>query len=95
VPRLRNHAHLPALVTYLLQVGVMAGVAFVVARTTGDTAVAAIADALAGASLIIGIPMALLTAVYWRSLRNVATDRPSQGSNSGGRAGRDTLEEPP
>jgi hypothetical protein len=29
-----------------------------VARTTGDAAVAAIADALAGASLIIGIPMA-------------------------------------
>ena len=95
VPRLRNHAHLPALVTYLLQVGVMAGVAFVVARTTGDAAVAVIADALAGAFLIIGIPMALLTAVYWRSLRNVAKDRPPQGSNSGGRSARDTLEEPP
>jgi uncharacterized membrane protein len=75
VPRLRNHPHLPALVTYLLQVGVMAVVAFVVARTTGDAAVAAMADALAGASLIIGIPMALLTAVYWRSLRSAADDR--------------------
>ena len=84
VPRLRNHAHLPALVTYLLQVGVMAGVAFVVARTTGHAAVAAIADALAGASLIIGVPMALLTAVYWRSLRSVANDRRSQGSSSDG-----------
>jgi uncharacterized membrane protein len=91
VPRLRTHPHLPALVTYLLQVGFMAGVAFVVARTTNDAAVAAIADALAGASLIIGIPMALLTAVYWRSLRSVANDRPSQGSTSDGPSGRETL----
>jgi uncharacterized membrane protein len=75
VPRLRNHPHLPALVTYLLQVGAMAVIAFVVARTTGDAAVAAIADALAGATLIIGIPMALLTAVYWRSLRSAADAR--------------------
>jgi uncharacterized membrane protein len=95
VPRLRSHPHLPALVTYLLQVGVMAVVAFVVARTTGDAAVAAIADALAGASLIIGIPMALLTAVYWRSLRSAANDRPLHVSNSAGRSRRDTLEEPP
>jgi uncharacterized membrane protein len=95
VPRLRKHPRLPALVTYLLQVGVMAVVAFVVARTTGDAAVAPFADALAGASLIIGIPMALLTAVYWRSLRSAANDRPSHGSNSAGRSRRDTLEEPP
>lgn len=81
VPRLRNHPRLPALATYLMQVGFMAGVAFVVARTTGDAGVAAIADALAGASLIVGIPMALLTAVYWRSLRGVANDRPSQKSD--------------
>ena len=77
VPRLRNHPRLPALVIYLLQVGFMAGVAFVVARTTSDAAVAAIADALAGASLIIGIPVVLWTAVYWRSLRSVPNDRPS------------------
>ena len=71
VPRLRNHPRLPALVTYLAQVAFMAGTAFVVARTTADAAVAVTADALAGASLIIGIPIALLTAVHWRSLRSV------------------------
>jgi uncharacterized membrane protein len=89
VPHLRNHPRLPAFVTYLGQVGFMGGTAFVVARTTGDSAVAVIADALAGATLIVGIPMALLTAVHWRSLRSVVDARPSHGSDSTGRAGRE------
>ena len=36
VPRLRSHPHLPALITYLAQVGFMTGAAFVIARTTPD-----------------------------------------------------------
>ncbi len=83
VPRLRNHPHLLALVTYLAQVGFMAGAAFVVARTTHDPGVATVADTVAGASLIIGIPVALMTAIHWRSLPSVDDARHHLGAESG------------
>ena len=67
--RLRDHPRLPALGAYLGQVIFMTGTAFVVARTTSDAAAKALADTLAGATFIIGIPVALMTAVYWRSLQ--------------------------
>lgn len=81
VPGLRSHPHSPALVVYLLQVGVMAGAAIFVARTTDDAAIAAIADPVAGSFFIIGVPMVLMTAVYWRSLPRAVNDRPSRESN--------------
>jgi uncharacterized membrane protein len=87
VPRLRNHPRLPALLTYLGQVAFMGGAAFYVARTTNDAAVAVLADTLAGAALIIGCPIALMTAIHWRSLRSVVDARPSHGSDATGRAG--------
>ena len=67
VPGLLRHPRLPALLTYLGEVIFMVGVAITVARTEGGE-IAVIADSLAGASLIIAIPMVLLVAVYWRSL---------------------------
>lgn len=68
VDRLRDHPRLPALGAYIGQVLFMTGTAFVVARTTGDPQVAQTADALAGATFLIGAPVALMTAVHWRSL---------------------------
>jgi hypothetical protein len=50
------------------QVVFMAGAAFVVARTSGATAVAAEADTRAGAALIIAVPTLLMVAVHWQSL---------------------------
>jgi uncharacterized membrane protein len=67
VPGLLRHPRLPALLTYLGEVIFIVGVAIAVARREGGE-IAAIADPLAGTSLIIAIPMVLLVAVYWRSL---------------------------
>jgi len=72
VERLRRHPRLGAIGSYAGQVLFMTGAAFVVARLNGNPAVVRTADALAGATFVIGIPMVLLTAVHWRSLRNEA-----------------------
>ena len=68
VDRLLDHPRLGALGGLVGQLLFMTVTAFVVARTTSDPAVAATADALAGSTFIIGVPVALLTAVHWRSL---------------------------
>lgn len=80
IDRLRDHPRVPALGAYLGQVFFMTGTAFVVARTAGDPAAAALADTLAGATFVIGVPVTLMTAVYWRSLRPgpVEPDPPPQ-----------------
>jgi hypothetical protein len=65
--RLISNPRLPGLLTYLGQVIFMASTAFVVARKENQE-IAAIADPLAGAAVIIAVPMALLVAIYWRSL---------------------------
>jgi uncharacterized membrane protein len=68
VDRLLDHPRLGALGGLVGQLLFMTVTAFVVARTTDDPAAAATADALAGSSFIIGLPVVLLTAVHWRSL---------------------------
>jgi uncharacterized membrane protein len=66
--RLRDHPRLPAMGAYVCQVLLMAVTAFMVARLNDDPAVTRQADALAGATIVIGFPAVLLTALYWRSL---------------------------
>jgi putative membrane protein len=68
VDRLVDHPRLGALGGLVGQLLFMTVTAFVVARTADDPAVAATADALAGSTFIIGLPVALLTVVHWRSL---------------------------
>ena len=68
VERVLDHPHLGALGGLVGQLLFMTVTAFVVARTSGDPAVAATADALAGSTFIIGLPVVVLTAVHWRSL---------------------------
>jgi uncharacterized membrane protein len=80
VARLVDHPHLPALGSYLGQVLFMTGTAFYVARTNGDPGVVRTADALAGATFVIGIPLALLVAVHWRSLSLAGADQVTQVS---------------
>ena len=58
----------------------MTGTAFVVARTTGNAAAAAMADSLAGATVIIGVPMVLMVAVHWRSLTDSQPTPPQPNS---------------
>lgn len=72
VPRLRDHPRLGALIAYLGQVLFMAASAFGVARAGGDPAVVRQADALAGATFVIGVPAALFVVVHWRSLAQAA-----------------------
>ena len=68
VTRLRAHPHAGALGSYLGQILFMTVTALVVARTDGDATVAATADTLAGATFVIGLPVALFVAIHWRSL---------------------------
>jgi putative membrane protein len=68
VDRLITHPRLGALGGLVGQVLFMTVTAFVVARITDDPSVAKTADALAGSTFIIGLPVVLLTAVHWRSL---------------------------
>ncbi len=68
VPSLHRHPRLPALGGYLGQVVFMAVSAFVVARLSDSPSVVRQADALAGATLVIAVPIVLLTAVHWRAL---------------------------
>ena len=58
VDGLRHHPHLPALLTYHGQVFHMAVVAFWVG-----------ADTIGGAAILIWVPAACITAVYWSRLR--------------------------
>jgi uncharacterized membrane protein len=60
VDGLRRHPHLSALVTYHAQVFHLAVVAFVIG-----------ADAVGGSALLMWIPAAAITAVYWSTLREV------------------------
>jgi hypothetical protein len=57
---LRHHPHLSALVTYHAQVFHLAVVAFVIG-----------ADAVGGSALLMWIPAAAITAVFWTTLREV------------------------
>jgi hypothetical protein len=68
VARLVAHPRLGGLAAYVGQVLFMAASAFAVARLTSDAAVARRADALAGAAVVIGLPVALVVAVHWRAL---------------------------
>ena len=68
VDRLLDHPRLGALGGLVGQLLFMTVTAFVVARTTSDPVAAATADALAGSTFIIGLPVGLLTVVHWRSL---------------------------
>jgi uncharacterized membrane protein len=79
VARLRNHPRLPALALYTAQVGAMPASLWVGAHLSGDLAGVQAADTLAGAGLIISIPMVLMTAVHWRSLRAVGDDERAHG----------------
>ncbi len=72
VTRWREHPQLSPLGCYLGQVLFMTGTAFVVARTNDNPAVVRTADALAGSTFVIGLPVALLVAVHWRSLALVS-----------------------
>lgn len=80
VPRLLRHPRLLGLLTYVGEVMFGVGAAVVVSvREGGKTA--ATADSLAGAALIIAIPMVLVTAVYWRTLpRPGNAQRPASDS---------------
>ncbi|MFN8036820.1 MAG: carotenoid biosynthesis protein [Acidimicrobiia bacterium] len=62
-----RHPRLPALAGYVGQVLLMTGAAFAVARLDGNAVVVRQADALAGATFVLAVPMVLLTAVHWRS----------------------------
>jgi len=69
---LLHHPRLAGLGGTLGQLFFMAGTALWVSRTTADAAVAEQAAALAGAAVLILVPAALMTAVYWRSLPSPA-----------------------
>jgi hypothetical protein len=68
VAGLLRHPRLGGLGGTLGQLFFMTGTAFWVSRTTPDVAAAKEAAALAGAALLILVPAALMTAVYWHSL---------------------------
>lgn len=68
VDRLLHHPRLGGLCGLVGQLLFMTATAFVVARTSSDPAVVQVADALAGSTFVIGIPVAVLVAVHWRSL---------------------------
>jgi putative membrane protein len=67
VDGLRRHPHLSALVTYHAQVFHLAVVAFVIG-----------ADTLGGSAVLMWIPAAAITAVYWSTLREVEDARSGQ-----------------
>ena len=80
VERLVVHPRLPALLAYMGQVLFMAGTAFWVARSTDNPAARALADSFAGSAFIIGVPMALMVVVHWRSLGRSDPDGTFPGS---------------
>lgn len=75
VARLREHPRWGAVGAYTGQVLFMTVAAFVVARLDGNPAVVREADALVGATFVIGVPMMLLTVVHWRALGEQAVAR--------------------
>lgn len=78
VAGLRTHPHLPALLTYHGQVFHMAVVAFWVG-----------ADTIGGSAILIWVPAACITAVYWSRLRDaMRTDDVSAALTKDGRSGR-------
>jgi hypothetical protein len=66
VDGLRRHPHLAALVTYHVQMFHLAVVAFVLG-----------ADAVGGSALLMWIPAALITAVFWSTLADAERESPS------------------
>jgi uncharacterized membrane protein len=70
---------------YLGQVAFMGATAFVVARTESDPAVVATADALAGAALIVYLPLLLVVALQWRQM--------TPSSVGAGAVGEDAVED--
>jgi putative membrane protein len=82
VDGLWRHPRLGGLGGTLGQLFFMAGTALWVSRTTSDPVAAKDAAALAGSAMLILVPVSLMTAVYWRSLRtraaaqSRATERP-------------------
>jgi hypothetical protein len=76
VARLRDHPRLGSLGGVAGQLLFMTATAFVVARRSSDPAVIRTADALAGSTFVIGIPIVLFIAVHWRSLTLARRDEP-------------------
>jgi hypothetical protein len=76
-----RHPRLGGLGGTLGQLFFMAGTAFWVSRTTTDAVAAKDAAALAGSALLILVPVSLMTAVYWRSLRTAAAQAPARQSD--------------
>lgn len=76
VERPLANPRLGALGAWAGQILFMTGTAFFVARTNPDPAVVATADALAGSTVVIFLPFALMTAVHWRSLALITTPPP-------------------
>jgi len=79
-----GHPRFGAFAGYLGQVFFMTGTAFWVSRTVGDSSVARQAAMLAEATFLILVPVALMTAVYWRSLAPHAPKTPCAGDPRGG-----------
>ncbi len=77
VDGLRHHPHLPALLTYHGQVFHLAAVAFWIGGT---------ADTIGGAAILIWVPAACLTAVYWSRLR---VEREQRALTTASRTGLD------
>ncbi|HEY2814715.1 MAG TPA: carotenoid biosynthesis protein [Acidimicrobiales bacterium] len=81
VENLAHHPHLPALLTYHGQVFHLALVAFWLG-----------ADTIGGAALLIWVPAACITAVYWSRLRITTPSRSDHGGSipqpAGGEAAR-------
>ena len=75
VPGLIRHPHAVALLTYHLQVGHLAVVALVIG-----------ADVLAGAALVMWVPAAAMTLVYWSATAPRAGDPAVAGGAGQGRA---------
>jgi uncharacterized membrane protein len=68
VDRPLANPRLGAIGAFAGQIVFMAVTMFVVARTTDDRAVASLADAIAGSAVLLFVPLALMTAVHWRTL---------------------------
>jgi uncharacterized membrane protein len=79
VPRLAQHPRLGALGGLVGQLLFMTVTAFVVARQTTDPAVRAVADALAGSTFVLGLPVVLLIAVHWRAMLLADARGPATG----------------
>lgn len=91
VPSPAAHPRWLGVAGYAGQVLFMAGTALVVARRTTDPAVAATADALAGAAVITYLPLVAVVALQWRREAADRADgggsrRPARAEGAGGTA---------